>query len=104
MTPDTGFWMDVGVYVYNGKSWKSSWTVCDSNSFFHSALGVRDTESYANCDTKIQYGRLRWATFLTYFENKVFPPHLASILKTTTNRSKRQLKAIEVLEVMYPTI
>uniref|UniRef100_V5FZN0 NACHT domain-containing protein n=1 Tax=Anoplophora glabripennis TaxID=217634 RepID=V5FZN0_ANOGL len=67
-------------YSYNGKLWRPCATVADENSFFHSAFGIRAAEGEAYSDKHYKVRRMRWAAFLTYFENEEIPVVLADIL------------------------
>lgn len=73
--------MDTFNYIYNGKLWRSSATVSDKNSFFHSTLGVKSGEDEAYFDKSTKFRRMRWAAFLTYFENEIMPLPLVERLR-----------------------
>ncbi|XP_018569299.1 uncharacterized protein LOC108909444 [Anoplophora glabripennis] len=67
-------------YSYNGKLYRPCATVADENSFFHSAFGIRAAEGETYSDKHYKVKRMRWAAFLTYFENEEMPVVLADIL------------------------
>lgn len=73
--------MDTYNFIYKGKLWRPCPTTSDHNSFFHSAFGVRASDGGKYFDDDAKFRRMRWATFLTYFENKTVPPLLADILR-----------------------
>lgn len=71
--------MDIS-YVYNDKLWKPVSTMSDNNSFFHSVFGIKTNKNEPYFDKHAKFRRMRWSTFLTYFENEPIPPCLADIL------------------------
>ncbi|XP_018569142.1 uncharacterized protein LOC108909316 [Anoplophora glabripennis] len=81
--------MDAINYIYNRKLWKASCTLSDKNSFFHAAFGVVTNESGPYLDKRVKFRRMRWATFLTYFEDETMPPCLADILKKCLSTSDK---------------
>lgn len=81
--------MDISTYTYNEKLWRPSVTVSDKDSFFHSTFGVRASEDDAYLDKKAKVRRMRWATFLTYFEDEPMPVSLVDILKKCWSSSDK---------------
>lgn len=73
------------MYTYKGKRWSPCSTTLGSNSFFHSAFGVKVDESGTYFDKHARFRRMRWAGFLSYFENESVPPLLADTIRKCAN-------------------
>lgn len=81
--------MDTLNYTYKGKLWTPCPTTSGNNSFFHSVFGTRADDSGMYFDKHAQFRRMRWAGFLTYFQNEIVPDLLADTLTKCLSASNK---------------